>query len=98
VLAVIADADGAVALSDIRYVEISPDNSVQRSLFALRRANFQLQCLQAASITSDAIACQIALYDLILCEISVIRNGFARKIEDAPSSDEEFRTRLPRVN
>ena len=96
--AAIADADGVVALPNIRYVEISPDNPVQRSLSALRRAHFQLQSLKAASVTSDALACQIALYDLILSEISDIRNGLARGFGDTVSPREEFLIGLRRLN
>jgi hypothetical protein len=95
---VIADADGVVALSDIMYVEISADNPVQRSLSALRSANFQLQHLKAASVTSDALACQISLYDLILGEISDIRNGFARGFGDTRSPRREFQIRSRRLN
>jgi hypothetical protein len=85
-------------VSNIMYDETSFNNPVQRSLSALKKAHFQLQSLKSASVTSDALACQIALYDLILCEISVIRNRLARKFDDAPSSDQKFRTRLPRLN
>jgi hypothetical protein len=94
----VADADGVIALSDIRYVEISPDNPVQRSLSALRRAHFQLQTLKAASVTSDALACQIALYDIILGEISDIRNGLAWRFEDTSSPRQEFQIRSRRLN
>jgi hypothetical protein len=90
--------DGVIALSNIRYVEISPENPVQRSLSALRRAHFQLQSLKAASATSDALAYQIALCDLILCEISDIRNGLARRFGDTPSPRQEFQIRLRRLN
>jgi len=74
-----ADADGVIALSNIRVVDFSPDNPVQRSLSAIRKAHFQLRSLQTASVTPDVLACQIALYDLILYEISNIRAGLVRK-------------------
>jgi hypothetical protein len=94
----VADADGVFALSDIRYVEFSHDNPVQRSLSAIRKAHFQLDSLQTASVTSDALACQIALCDLILCEISDIRAGLARSFGTPQSSRQESQIQLRDLN
>jgi hypothetical protein len=84
-------------VSDIIYSDFPPDHPVQRSLSALSEAHFQLQSLNPASVTSDVIACQIALYDLILSEILAVRNGLTREFE-GPSPDQLPRNSLSRFN
>jgi hypothetical protein len=92
------DADGVIVLSNISCVEFSLDNPVQRSLSAIRKAHSQLHSLQTGSVTSDALACQIALYDLILYEISDIRAGLARRFGTPQSSRREFQIQLRCLN
>jgi hypothetical protein len=72
-------------VSDIIYVDFSPDNPVQRSLTAIKKSKFKLEDLQTASINSDVLAYQIALCDVILYEILNIRSGLARRF-GVPSS------------
>jgi hypothetical protein len=66
-------------VSDIIYVDFLPDNPVRRSLSAIRKAKFKLDDLQTASVTSDVLARQIALCNVILYEISDIRFGLVRR-------------------
>jgi hypothetical protein len=94
----VAETDGVIALSNIRYADFSPDNPVQRSLSAIRKAHFQLRSLKTASATSDALASQIALYDLILYEISDIRAGLAKRFCGSQSTDGAFQIPLRRLN
>jgi len=77
-----ADTDGVTALSNITYTELLANNPVQRSLSAIKKAHFQLRSLKSASVTSDSLVSQIALCDLILCEISIIRAALAERFCD----------------
>jgi hypothetical protein len=85
-------------LSNIRYVDFSVDNPVQRSLSAIRKAHFQLRSLKTASVTPDALVSQIALYDLILYEISDIRAGLAKRFRGSTSTAATFQKPLRRLN
>jgi hypothetical protein len=85
-------------LSNIGCGDFSPDNPVQRSLSAIREAHFQLRNFTDASVTSDALASQIALYELILCEVADIRAGLAKRFCNNQSDGPTFQMPLRRLN
>jgi hypothetical protein len=93
-----ADADGVAVLSNITYVELLANNPVQRSLSAIKRAHFQLRSLKAASATSEALMSQIALCDLILGEISIIRAGLAEGLFDIQYTHQDLQIPLRFLN
>jgi hypothetical protein len=79
---------------NIKYIEFSTDNPVQRSLSAIKEARERLNCLNEAAVNANTVACQIELYDQILCEILDIRAELKRGFAAIRSNRRHFKTQL----
>lgn len=68
-------------MKKMSHVDQSHAGSLQHSLSAIKEAHFQLLLLTSSSTTPTALASRIQLYDVLLGEISGIRNRLARSIK-----------------
>ena len=69
------------------------DGSFQNSLGIIREAYIQLHMLKGMSATAAVLASQIKLCDVLLAEISGIRNSLARDLGHARSGPQRFKKR-----
>ena len=59
------------------------DCTVRDSLNTIRAAHVRLNLLGGTRATTALLTSKIELYDVLLDELSAIRTGFARYLEDA---------------